>query len=86
MNLSPKWFKIFFAIFPFVSLFFFPWPMTLVASFAAGIVFPPLALIVGVLVDVLYSPGEGLFVGTLWGAGLAALAYGVRYFVRTRIM
>jgi len=86
MRNTPKWIKIFFAIFPFVSLFFFPWPMTLITAFVAGIVFSPLALIAGVLVDVLYSPGEGLFIGTLWGAGLTVLAYGVRYFVRTRIM
>lgn len=86
MTNPPKWLRIFFAIFPFVSLFFFPWTMTLIASFAAGLVFPPLALVVGVLVDVLYSPGEGWLVGTLWGIGLMLAAYGVRYFVRTRIM
>lgn len=86
MRNPPTSIKIFFAAFPFVSLFFFPWPMTLIASFAAGLVFPPLALIVGVLVDVIYSPGEGWFIGTLWGIGLTAFSYGVRYFVRTRVM
>lgn len=86
MRNPPKWIKIFFAAFPFVSLFFFPWPMTLIASFAAGLVFPPLALVVGVLVDVLYSPGTGWFIGIIWGLVLCALSYAVRYFVRTRVM
>lgn len=87
MKNPPKWLKIFFAAFPFVSLFFFPWPMTLIASFAAGLVFPPLALIIGILVDVLYSPGTGWhLIGTFTGLIVTALAYGVRYFVRTRVM
>ncbi|MEA2701947.1 MAG: hypothetical protein QOE22_656 [Candidatus Parcubacteria bacterium] len=86
MTNPPKWLKIFFAIFPFVSLFFFPWPMTLVASFAAGLVFPPLALVVGILVDVLYSPGTGWFIGATSGVILCALSYGVRHIVKTRIM
>ena len=86
MKKPPQSIRIFFAAFPFVSLFFFPWPMTLIASVASGLVFPPLPLIVGVLVDVLYYPGGGLPVGTLWGLGIAAFAYIVRYIVRRRIM
>lgn len=85
MNL-PKSFRIFFAVFPFLSLFFFPWTMTLIASFAAGLVFPPLTLAIGILVDALYRPGTGWFIGTTWGVVLMVAAYGVRYFVRTRIM
>jgi hypothetical protein len=83
----PIWLKIFFGAFPFISLFFFPWPMTLIASFAAGLVFPPLALIVGILVDVLYSSGTSWhLIGTFSGLIVTALSYCVRYFVRTRVM
>lgn len=77
--------RIVVALLPFLALFLFPWPLTLVTAFAAGLVFPPVALLVGVLADVLYSPG-GWWEGTLWGAGIALLAYLVRYVVRTRIM
>lgn len=86
MRHPPTWLRVFFGIFPFVSLFFFPWTLTLITAFAAGLVFPPLAAIVGVLIDVLYHPGSGWPLGTLSGIALALLAYGVRHFVRTRVM
>lgn len=86
MRNPPQWLRVFFAVFPFISLFFLPWPMTLIAAFAAGLVFPPLAVIIGVLVDVLYHPGTGWYVGTVSGLLLCGLSYAVRYISRTRIM
>lgn len=77
--------RIFLAALPFFAIFLFPWPLTLVTAFAAGLVFPPLPLIVGMLADVLYAPG-GWWEGTSWGVGLSLGAYAVRYVVRTRIM
>lgn len=86
MRRPPKALKVFFAAFPFFSLLFFPWHITLVTALAAGFVFPPLALIAGILVDVLYYPGASLPLGTLAGAFLCAFSYGVRRFIETRIM
>ncbi|HEX8591174.1 MAG TPA: hypothetical protein VF696_00250 [Candidatus Paceibacterota bacterium] len=86
MKPVPKSLRIFFAIFPFFALIFFPWPMTLITAFVAGLVFPPLALVVGVLVDILYSPGSSWWEGTTWGTGLMLASYLVRHVVKTRIM
>ncbi|HEY0010794.1 MAG TPA: hypothetical protein VGB97_02670 [Candidatus Paceibacterota bacterium] len=60
--------------------------MTLIAAFAAGLVFPPLALVIGVLVDIFYHPGVGWLVGTVSGAVLTCVAYGVRYVAKTRLL
>lgn len=71
---------------PFLALFIFPWQVTLVAGFAAGIVFPPLALLVGILTDVLYHTAGFTLWGTIWGVIGMLSTYAVRYIARTRIM
>lgn len=84
-SISPP-LKFFFAGFPFFSLFFFPWPVTLIAAAASGLVFPPLAFFIGVFVDFLYFPGQTVPLGTLTGAAIALGTYAVRYVLKTRIM
>ena len=69
-----------------LSPFFFPWPYALVIGFVAALFFPPIALIVGVLIDALYFGGSGLPLFTLYGIIGAAMAYFVHQFVKTRIM
>ena len=86
MRPFPLWFRIVFAVLPFVSLVIFPWSLTLSLMFAAGLVYSPLALVAGILADVLYHPGTGLWEATVWGIGLMVLTYAVRYFVRRRVM
>lgn len=66
--------------------FLFPWQASMALAFAAGLVFPPLALFIGFLFDVLYHPGHAFIWGTFWGVIGAAACYAVRYIVRTRIM
>jgi hypothetical protein len=68
------------------SPFFFPWPYTMVLGLAAALFFPPIALIVGVLVDTLYFNGSGLPLFTLYGIVGAGGAYVVQQFVKNRIM
>ena len=68
------------------SLMWLPWPLTIVFIFASGLMFPPLALLFGVLADVLYYSGHGYYLATLFGVALTGLCYFVRYFVKTRIM
>lgn len=86
MRSIPPPLKFFFVGFPFVSLFFFPWPVTLITAAASGLVFPPLAFFIGVLVDLLYLPGQTVPLGTLGGAVIALGTYIVRYVLKTRIM
>jgi hypothetical protein len=81
----PFFFKLCIAILPFLSTFFFPYVFTFVLAFAAGLVFPPLALAAGILLDFLYYTG-GWPKATLIGLTIALVAWFVRYFVRTRIM
>lgn len=69
-----------------LSLFWFPWPVSLILLFLSGLVFPPAALALGVLADLLYYPGSGLPWGTIWGLILALISAAVRHFVKTRIM
>ena len=86
MRQPPLWLRVLFVLAPFFALFLFPWPLTLGLSFLAGLIFPPIALIVGILTDVLYHPGSGWPIGTSWGLILALIAYVVRHVMKTRIM
>lgn len=71
----------------FLALFFFPWPVTVVLVFAAGMAVPLAGLLLGVLVDLFYyTPGAGLPYGTLFGIGTFLVALLVHRFVKTRIM
>ena len=69
-----------------LSLLWLPWAMTLVFIFLAGLVFPPAALALGVLTDLLYYPGVGLPWGVITGALIMLVSALVRHFVKTSIM
>lgn len=80
--------RIVFSIVAFLSPFFFPFSLTLLLSFLAGLFLPVIPLIVGILVDLLYYvPDASLLpLGTLYGALLAVVSYVVRQFVKARII
>jgi len=71
-----------------VGIFSFPWALALSFAFIASLFTPPLALLFGVLMDVLYFvPGAypiPLF--TLIGLAGFLIALSVQSFVKTRIM
>ncbi len=73
--------------FAVLSLVAFPYPLTVVLSFAASLFVPWLALLLGLLADALYyAPGATLPYATVLGLILTLLAVFVRRFVRERIM
>ena len=69
-----------------VAPFVFPAWITLFLAFLAGLVFPPLAIASGMLVDLLYQPRGYWPVASMLGVVLCILALLVRSFVKTRIM
>jgi len=70
----------------FLSLFWFPWAVSCAFMFLAGLVFPALALALGVFADILYYPGVGIPWGSVIGLALALASAFVRHLVKTRIM
>lgn len=72
----------------FASVFLFPYPLTLVLSFAAGIYVPLTPLAAGIVTDLYYHVrgASALPLGTLWGLSLTLLAVVVRRFVKARII
>jgi hypothetical protein len=78
--------RISFIILALVSPFIFPWQVTGVLAFIAALVFPPLAIFIGILIDVLYHAAGSLWWGTIAGLILCGIAYLVRYVFRARIM
>jgi len=69
-----------------ISMLTLPWPVTAILVAVSGYLFPPVAFAEGILADILYYPGHGIFAGTCIGALLAVLMYAVRHFVKTRII
>ena len=70
-----------------VSPFWFPYPFTLLLSFGAAIAFPPVALLVGLIADLVYfSPPAALPWGIVGGGVMAAAGYIVRRFIKARII
>ncbi len=82
------WLTIVLVASAFVSLFFFPWPLTVLMGLGAGILVPLVPLALGLLADTLYwAPGViGVPLYTIGGALLTVLAYLVRARLLTRIM
>lgn len=70
------------------SPFFFPWPLTLLITLAAAFFVPCIALVVGVLIDVLYFvPGSALApVASLLGLLGFVFMFFVHRFWKTRII
>ncbi len=69
-----------------VSLFLLPWPVTAIGMAASALVFPPSALFIGVLADIVYYPGHGWLIGICTGAILTLAAYAVRHATKVYIM
>lgn len=70
-----------------VSPFFFPSVITFILALLSGIAMPVVAIVVGVLVDLVsYVPEAGLPLGTLIGFALFGIGTFVRRFVHAYIL
>ena len=69
----------------FLSLFVFPWPLTVALTFVASLYIPPLALLMGALAEILYGTG-GMPYALIVGVVGSVVAYFVRRLIKTRIM
>ncbi len=69
-----------------LSLFWFPYPYTVILSIAASVYFPWFALGIGILADLLYLPAQTLPWASLGGLLLSALAVFVHRFIKTRMI
>lgn len=69
-----------------LSIFVFPWMITVVLMAVASLTLPPSALFLGALLDVFYYPGIGIPVGVTYGLLLMAVGWGVRHVLKTRIL
>ena len=68
-----------------VTPFFMPWQFAVLISLIASYFLPPVALIVGVLFEVLYGTATIPY-ALILGVVAMLFMYGVRSFVRARIM
>jgi len=68
-----------------ITPFVMPWQFALIVGVAASYFVPPLALVLGVLFEVLYGAG-GFPTALVAGIIICALMFGVRHFVKARIM
>jgi hypothetical protein len=69
-----------------VSPFIFPSILTGILAFAAALIFPPLAIVLGMLTDLLYEPTGYWPFASMLGVILCVIALFVRSFVKERIM
>jgi len=77
--------KFVFAVFAILAPFLMPWPYAVALAVAAASFMPPVALIVGILFEVLYGTGAVPYAFII-GIAATALMYGVRSFVKARII
>jgi hypothetical protein len=84
MRLLPL--QIFFSILGILAPFFFPVPYVIILAVIIAIFVPPIAFLMGGLLDVLYFNGIGMPYFTIAGFILALLGVFVQQFVKTRIM
>lgn len=77
--------KIFIFILSLLSLMWFPWPLTVVLMCLAGLVFPPFALFLGVVAELIYGV-SGFPVAFTTGLSIMLVSYVVRVFVKKRII
>ena len=68
--------------------FLFPYPFTLVLSFAASLFFLPIAVVVGALTDLVYytSAASAFPLALIVGAFISCVAFLVRRFARARLL
>ena len=77
-----------FALAPFLSAIFFPWPLTALLALAASFFEPLVPLAAGLFADTLYFAPQSLSLplSTLYGALATALAFFVRARLKTGII
>lgn len=68
-----------------VAPFVLPWGLALAIGCIAAIFFPPVAIILGTLFEVLYGYGSIPY-AFLTGIGVFAVSYWIRSFLQTRVM
>ncbi len=80
--------RFLFVLLALASVFLFPYPATLILSFAAGLFVPAIPLVSGILVDLYYhAPGASLVpLATIYGALLSIAAVVVQRFIKARII
>ena len=78
--------KILLALCACITPLFFPWQVVAVVAVVASWFLPLTALAVGLIEDLLYAPTTSSHHALFFGAGVMLVMFGVRYFVRTRIM
>lgn len=69
-----------------LSLFWFPYPYTLVLSFVASLYFPPAAFLIGIGADLLYLPSGTFPLASAVGLGLSLFSVFVHRFTKARII
>ncbi len=69
-----------------IAPFVFPSQLTAALAFAAALIFPPLAIILGMLTDLSSEPTGYLPLASIFGVVLCVAAVVVRSFVKARIM
>lgn len=72
----------------FLSLVWFPWPITVVLMVVSSIFVPLSGIVFGVLFDMVYAPvgAVSMPLGVLWGSAASLAGYIISRFIRTRIM
>lgn len=71
-----------------LSPLLFPYPLTLLLSFLAGLVLPPVPLVTGIIADALYfTPGAAAFpIASAAGLSLSVASFFMQRFLKARIM
>ena len=80
--------RIFFAALAILSVFFFPWPLTVAVVLIAACFVPAISLVAGLLSDLLYYAPHAHMVpfSTLLGLVGFGIGFGVHQFFKTRII
>ncbi len=70
-----------------LSIFFFPYPATLLLSFLASLFLPVIGVATGALVEIIYATPQATSypIGLLLGAAASAAALLIRRFVKARV-
>jgi hypothetical protein len=77
--------KMLIFILSLLSLMWFPWPLTVLMMCLSGLAFPPFALFLGALAELMYGV-SGFPVAFTIGLSIMLVSYAVRVFVKTRII
>lgn len=78
--------RVVLAVAAVLSVFLFPWPLTILLTLIAGFFWPPIALAVGILYELFYAPGTTLPWALIIGVIGTIILLFVQEFVKTRII